>query len=138
MTVTADRQREILENARVIAIVGHSEKPRRASYRIARYLKMQGYRVIPVNPTVERIDGAPSYPSLADVPTPVDIVNVFRRSQYLLGHVEQAITVGAPVVWAQLGVHDDAAVRAAEAAGIEIVTNVCIQIAHQQLVLPRR
>ena len=125
--------REMLENARVIAVVGHSDKPHRTSYRIAQYLRQVGYTVYAVNPTVSQIDGEPSYPSLADVPEPVDIVNVFRRSEHLSGVVDEAIAVGAKAIWAQLGVHDETAKQKALAAGLDIVTNRCIKIEHGAL-----
>ena len=120
----------VLENARVIAVVGHSDKPQRTSYRIAQYLRQVGYIVYPVNPTVSEIDGEPSYASLADVPEPIDIVNVFRRSEHLASVVDEAIAVGAKAVWAQLGVHDDAAKQKALEAGLDMVTNRCIKIEH--------
>ena len=93
--------RDVLAKARVIAVVGHSDRPYRTSYRIAQYLRRAGYTVYPVNPTVTEIDGQPSYPTLADVPESIDIVNVFRRSEYLADVVDQAIAVGAKAVWAQ-------------------------------------
>src|SRR5574341_123279 len=101
--------REILTSAKVIAVVGHSDNPRRTSYQIGRTLIELGYTVYPVNPNVAEIDGKPCYASLAAVPEGVDIVNVFRRSEYLLEVVDEAIQIGAKVVWAQLGVYDDRA-----------------------------
>jgi predicted CoA-binding protein len=122
--------RDILASARVIAVVGHSDKPHRTSYQIARYLRQAGYTVYPVNPAVSEIDGEPSYPSLVHVPEPIDIVNVFRRSEHLLGVVEEAIAVGAKTVWAQLGVYDDEAGQKAQAAGLNIVMDNCIKVTH--------
>lgn len=131
---TDDRaMREVLENARVIAVVGHSDKPHRTSYRIAQYLRQVGYTVYPVNPTVSEIDGQRSYASLADVPEPVDIVNVFRRSEHLPGIVDEAIAVGAKAVWAQLGVSDEDAKQKALAAGLDVAMNRCIKIEHGAL-----
>lgn len=126
--------RNILTHARVIAVVGHSDRPQRTSYRIANYLRAAGYTVYPVNPTVHQIDGQPSYASLADVPESIDIVNVFRRSEYLAGVVEDAIAAGAKMVWAQLGVRDDAATRRAESVGLPLVMDNCIKVAHLRLV----
>ncbi len=123
----------ILSQSKVIAVVGHSDKPDRTSYKIAQYLRRAGYTVFPVNPVVSQIDGQRSYASLADVPEPVDIVNVFRRSEHLQGVVEDAIAVGAPVVWAQHGVYDGEAAQMATAAGLEIVMDTCIKIAHARL-----
>ncbi len=132
--ITDDTQlRELLAKARVIAVVGHSDKPHRTSYQIARYLRRAGYRVIPVNPTVNSIDGEPAYPTLADVPEPIDIVNVFRRSEHLPGIVEAAAAVGAKAVWAQLGVYHEAAARFAEEAGLLLVMDRCIKIEHRRL-----
>jgi predicted CoA-binding protein len=128
-----NRMRAVLAEARVIAVVGHSDKPTRTSYQIARYLRQAGYRVYAVNPTVQQIDGQPSYPSLAAVPEPIDIVNVFRRSMYLMGVVEEAIAVGAGAIWAQLGVYDAAVGEKAAAAGLDVVMNACIKVEHGRL-----
>lgn len=125
--------RELLADARVIAVVGHSDRPYRTSYRIAQYLRQVGYTVYPVNPTVEQIDGTASYPSLMDVPEPIDIVNVFRRSEYLPEIVEDAIRVGAKAIWAQLGVYDEAAQQRALEAGLNVVMNACIKVEHARL-----
>jgi predicted CoA-binding protein len=123
-----DDLRDLLQNARVIAVVGHSPSPGRTSYRIARFLRRVGYTVYAVNPTVEEIDGERSYPDLASVPEPIDIVNVFRRSEYLPGVVEDAIAAGAGSVWAQLGVRSAEAARLAEEAGLPLVQNRCIKV----------
>jgi predicted CoA-binding protein len=129
----AANEREILQNSKVIAVVGHSDKPHRTSYQIAQTMRGLGYTVYPVNPTVSSIDGEKSYASLAEIPEPIDIVNVFRRSQHLRGVVEEAIVVNAGAVWAQLGVADDGAARIAEEAGIPIVMDTCIKVAYFQL-----
>ena len=128
MPVSTFREKEILQQARTIAVVGHSDNPLRPSHRIASSLREAGYRVYAVNPHFKWLDGERVYPELAALPEVPDIVSIFRRSEYLLGHVRQAIEIGAPVVWAQLGVHDDAAVRLAESAGIEIITDKCIKV----------
>lgn len=125
--------RQVLGSARVIAVVGHSDRPTRTSYQIAQYLRRAGYTVYAVNPAVATIDGEKSYARLADVPEPIDIVNVFRRSEYLPDVVQDAILVGAKTVWAQLGVHDDASVEAAVNAGLKIVTDLCIKVEHMRL-----
>ncbi len=125
--------RDILQNARTIAVVGHSADPSRTSYQIAQYLRGAGYKVIPVNPTVETIDGEISYPSLAAVPEPIDIVDVFRRSEFLPDVVEDAIAAGATVVWAQLGVSSEAAARRAAEAGITLIESNCIKVTHRHL-----
>lgn len=125
--------RDVLVSAKVIAVVGHSNQPHRTSYQIAQYLRRAGYTVYPVNPTVSTIDGQRSYASLAEVPEPIDIVNVFRRSEYLSGVVDEAIRVGAKAIWAQLGVVDEAARQKALAAGLDVAMDVCIKVEHIRL-----
>jgi predicted CoA-binding protein len=125
--------RDVLTNAKVIAVVGHSDKPERTSYRIAQFLQEIGYNVYPVNPLVNEIDGQPSYSSLKDVPEPVDIVNVFRRSEYLPAIVDEAIAVNARTVWAQLGVYDQQSAQKALDAGLNIVMDACIKVEYLRL-----
>lgn len=125
--------KKLLEGAKVIAVVGHSDRPYRTSYRIAQYLRQAGYKVYPVNPTVTEIDAEISYPNLAAVPEPIDIVDVFRRSEYLPEIVDDAIAVKAKAIWAQLGVVDEHAARKAESAGLEVVMDRCIMVDHEQL-----
>ena len=134
---TVTNLRDLLVSARVIAVVSHSEKPHRPSYRVAQTLRRAGYTVYPVNPTVAQIDGEMSYPSLADVPEEIDIVNVFRRSEYLKGVVEEAIAVGAGAVWAQEGVRDEEAARLAARHGLPIVMDTCIAVAYRALGIRR-
>ena len=130
---TDSRLRDVLSAARVIAVVGFSDDPSRTSHAIGRYLQRAGYIVYPVNPMVETIGELKSYPTLADVPEPIDIVDVFRRSEFLPGVVEDAIAVGAKLVWAQLGVYSaEAAARAAE-AGLPLIMNNCIKVTHSSV-----
>lgn len=135
MLITHDQTavRDLLTNARVIAVVGHSDRSYRTSYQIAAYLRRAGYKVYPVNPEVSTIDGEVCYPSLADVPEPIDIVNVFRRSEYLADVVEQAANVHAKAVWAQLGVQSPAAAKIAEANNLPLVMDACIKVEHRRL-----
>jgi predicted CoA-binding protein len=126
-------RRGVLINAKVIAVVGHSDKPDRTSYRIAQFLRGVGYKVYPVNPGVSEIDGQPCYSSLNDVPEPVDIVNVFRRSEYLPAIVDEAIAVNAKTVWAQLGVSDELSAQKALDAGLNIVMDACIKVEYRRL-----
>jgi len=126
-------RRDVLINSPVIAVVGMSDDHYYTSYDIGEYLKRVGYNVYPVNPSVKDIDGQPTYKSLADVPEPIDIVDVFRKSMYLSEIVDEAIAVGAKTVWAQLDVHDDEAVTKALAAGLNIATNICIRTEHERL-----
>lgn len=125
---------DLLTTARVIAVVGHSDRTYRTSYQIAGYLRRVGYTVYPVNPEVTSINGMPCYPSLADVPEPVDIVNVFRRAEYLPDIIEQAIKITPKVVWAQLGIYSDEAAQIAEAAKLPLVMNACIKVEHRRLI----
>lgn len=129
-----DELRQILKQAHVIAVVGHSDNPYRTSYRIAQYLRQMGYTVYPVNPTISEVDGQPAYASLADVPEPIDIVNVFRRSEHLADIVEEAVAVNAGMVWAQLGVESDAAAEIAREHNLPLVMNNCIKITHGMLI----
>jgi len=116
---------KILEDCRTIAVVGLSSNPGRASNGVAGYMKRQGYRVIPVNPNEEQVFGEKSYPSLADVPDKIDLVDVFRRSEEAGKVVDEAIKVGAKAVWLQEGVIDHAAARRAQDAGLLVVMDRC-------------
>ena len=138
MTTTrlSDAQmREILATARTIAVVGHSDDPSRTSYQIAQYLRRVGYKVYPVNPTVETIDGEISYPSLAAVPEPIDIVDVFRRPELIPTHVDDILAMSPKprVVWFQLGIKHEEAAKKLEEAGILVVQNRCTLADHQRL-----
>ncbi len=126
-------RREVLINSPVIAVVGMSDDHYYTSYDVGEYLMRVGYTVYPVNPTIDDIDGQTSYKSLADVPEPIDIVDVFRRSMYLSSIVDEAIAAGAKTVWGQLEVEDDEAVEKALAAGLNIATNMCIRTEHERL-----
>src|SRR5262245_35128309 len=118
---TADEVRAILQTAKVIAVVGLSDKPDRDSHRVAAYLQQQGYRVIPVNPAVTEVLGEKAYAQLRAVPEKVDVVDVFRKPEAVPGIVEDAIAVGARVVWLQDGIVHNAAAERARAAGLQVV-----------------
>jgi predicted CoA-binding protein len=133
LNVNDNKMLEVLKNARVIAVVGHSDKAQRTSYRIAQYLRDAGYMVYPVNPTVRTIDGEKSYASLADVPEHIDIVNVFRRSEHVADVVDEAIAVGADAIWTQLGIVDSHAARRALDAGLDVAMDRCIKVEHGRL-----
>jgi len=134
MTIRDDTTlRQMLADARVIAVVGHSDKPHRTSYNIAQYLRRAGYKVYPVNPTVEQIDGEKSYASLDEIPEPIDIVDVFRRSEHLEQVVQDAIAANAKAVWGQLGVASQAAAQKANEAEMPMVMDRCIKVDHQRL-----
>ena len=128
-----DARRDVLVNSTVIAVVGMSDDHMLASYEVGMYLQEVGYTVYPVNPTISDIDGQPTYKSLADVPEPIDIVDVFRQPMYLPEIVDEAAAVGAKTVWGQLNVHNDEAVARALAAGLNIATNICIRAEHKRL-----
>jgi predicted CoA-binding protein len=117
--------RSLLEDYRTWAVVGCSPDRSRDSNRIARMLQSRGYKVIPVNPACEELLGERCYPSLAEVPEPIDVVDIFRRSSEAGAHVDEAISIGASAVWMQLGVIDEAAAARARDAGLEVVMDRC-------------
>ncbi len=135
MTVTvadasAVERLQIIQSARTVALVGVSANPLRSSNFVAAYLVRTELEMYPVNPMYDEVLGLKSYPSLADLPVVPDIVDVFRRHDEIPGVVEEAIAVGAKVVWFQLGLrHDEAAARARE-AGLAVVQNRCLKIEH--------
>jgi predicted CoA-binding protein len=124
---------DILRTSKTIAVVGLSAKRMRPSYGVSEYMQRAGYRIIPVNPLEESILGERCYKRLEDIPEHIDIVDVFRRSEYVPDIVESAIRIGAGAVWLQEGVvHDEAAARARE-AGLFVVQDRCILKEHQKL-----
>ena len=125
--------RRILRENRVIAVVGLSADWFRPSYFAAKYMLEHGYRVIPVNPKYPEILGQRCYKSLRDVPEKIDIVDIFRKTQDVMPIAEEAIAVGAKVLWQQLGVKNEAAAARARAAGLEAVMDRCVKIEHGRL-----
>ena len=125
--------RDVLRSARTIAVVGLSDKPDRPSHGVAAYLKAHGYRIIPINPAVREVLGEKAYARLEDVPEPIDVVDVFRRPEYVPGVVDAAIAVGAKVVWMQDGVIHEAAAAKARAAGLRVVMDKCMLREHRRL-----
>lgn len=125
-----ERVAEILERARTIAVVGLSPNRFRASHSVSEYMQQAGYRIIPVNPHVAEVLGEKAYPRLEDVPEAVDIVNIFRRSEFVLPIVEAAIRIGAKTVWMQETVEDVEAGRRARAAGLAVMMDACIMREH--------
>jgi predicted CoA-binding protein len=124
---------EILRSAHTIAVVGISNNPMRASNGVSEYLKRAGYRIIPVNPNEREVLGEKCYARLEDVPEKIDLVDIFRRSEYVPDIVESAIRVGARAVWMQEGViHEDAAERARQ-AGLDVVMDRCTLKEHRKL-----
>ncbi len=112
---------EQLQNSKTIAVVGLSGDPDRISFRVTRYMQEQGYRIIPVNPMVQEVLGEKSYPDLKSVPEPIDMVNIFRRSELVPPVVDQAIEVGVKYIWMQDGVINPDSAAKAEAAGIPVI-----------------
>lgn len=128
---------DLLAASRTIAVVGHSDKPYRASFGVAQYLREAGYRVYAVNPNLRSVADDIAYPDLRNLPERIDIVDVFRRSEHLAQIVEDAIAIGARAVWGQLGVVDEAAAERAQAAGLVMVMDRCIKVEHHRLGMPR-
>jgi len=125
--------RDMLFTARTIAVVGLSDGPMKPSNSVSRYMQSHGYRIIPINPSIESALGEKSYPSLSDLPTPPDIVNVFRLPKYIPAIVDEMISLNLKHLWVQQGIiHQEAAARA-ESAGIHVVMNRCILVEHQNL-----
>ncbi|HTT73310.1 MAG TPA: CoA-binding protein [Thermoplasmata archaeon] len=130
--------RDVLTRARTIAVVGLSDKPERDSNEVARYLKSQGYRIVPVNPMLSEVLGERSYPGVGGIPPeiPVDLVDIFRRSDQVPPIVREAIQRRVPVVWMQLGVENAEAAATARAAGLTVFENLCTMAQHRRLGLP--
>jgi predicted CoA-binding protein len=125
--------RELLKTSNTIASVGLSSNPEKDSHWVVSYLKNNGYKIIPVNPTASEIMGEKSYASLSEIPEKVDIVQIFRKSEDVPPVVEEAIKMGAKVVWMQEGIVNEEAEQAAEEAGLFVVMDVCMRAAHQWL-----
>lgn len=133
MTAKKEEIRELLQQAKTIAVVGLSDKPDRDSYRVAEYLQNQGYRIIPVNPRVDQVLGEKAYASLTEVDESVDIVDVFRRSEHVMPIAEDAVKIGAKALWQQMGINNEEASRYAEENGLLSITNQCIKVVHSLL-----
>jgi predicted CoA-binding protein len=122
----------ILKNYHVVAVVGLSPKPERASHQVARYLKEHGYRIVPVNPGQKEILGEKCYRSLSDIPFPIEVVDIFRNVEAIPAIVDEAIAIGAKVVWMQQGLAEPASARKARDAGLQVVMDRCMKIDHGQ------
>ncbi|MBM2845214.1 MAG: CoA-binding domain protein [Bacteroidetes bacterium] len=129
-----DEVRILLLSSRVIAVVGLSDNLRRDSHGVARYLLNAGYTIIPVNPNIDNVFGVKSYPTLDHVPEKIDIVDIFRRAEFVPDVVESAIRVHARAVWMQLGVFHPGAADHADRAGLQVVVEQCMMVEHQRLV----
>ena len=128
------QMKRILETARTIASVGVSSNSEKASYFVVGYLQRQGYRIIPVNPTASEVLGEKAYPDLPSIPDKVDVVQVFRPSEDVPPIVDQAIQIGARVVWMQEGISNEAAAAKARAAGLDVVMDRCMRQTHRRLI----
>lgn len=126
--------RDILLSAKTIASVGVSSSQQKESYWIVSYLKDQGYRVIPVNPTADEILGEKAYPDLESIPDPVDVVQVFRKPEDVPPVVEGAIRIGASAVWMQEGIVNEEAAQKAREAGLQVVMDACMRVTHRRLI----
>jgi uncharacterized protein len=127
----SDPIRDLLQRSRTIAVVGLSDSPLRPSYGVSAYMQSHGYKIVPVNPTISESLGEKSYPSLRELPVKIDIVNIFRRSEYVEAIVDQAIELKVPAVWMQEGVINQKAAEKAEKAGIFVAMDLCILKEHQ-------
>ena len=124
---------EIIKNYRVVAVVGLSSDPARPSYRVAEYLQQHSYRIIPVNPACQEILGEKCYPSLKDIPFPVEVVDIFRKVEAIPAIVDEAIQVGAKAVWMQLELVEPVSAQKARNAGLQVVMDRCLKIEHTRL-----
>jgi predicted CoA-binding protein len=124
---------KLLRTARTIAVVGLSSRPMRPSYGVSEYMQSKGYRIIPVNPRESEVLGEKCYARLSDVPEPIDIVDVFRRSEFAGEIVDEAIRVGAKGIWLQEGVIDEVAAERARQAGLQVAMDLCILKEHRRL-----
>ena len=124
---------EILRKYKTIAVVGLSNNPMRPSHGVSEYMKREGYKIIPVNPGHSTILGEKAYRRLEDIPEPVDIVNIFRRSEMIPPIVDSALAIGAKAIWMQEGIEHEAAAEKARAAGLDVVMNTCILKAHSRM-----
>ncbi|MEX2460887.1 MAG: CoA-binding protein [Paenibacillaceae bacterium] len=134
---TREEIKQLLENTKIIAVVGLSDNPDRTSYLVSEAIQNKGYRIIPVNPNAEQILGEKCYASLAEIPHKIDIVNVFRRSEYTVPIAKEAIQVKAKVLWLQLGVYNEEAALLASEQGITVIMDRCIKV-EDSILLPKR
>lgn len=123
---------QILKESKTIAVVGLSSDPMKPSFGIAEALQSHGYKIIPVNPKEPEILGEKAYPTLKDIPVPVDIVNVFRRPEHTPEVATEAVAIGAKALWLQSGISNDEAERIATAGGLDVVMDHCIMVEHRK------
>jgi uncharacterized protein len=128
-----DQIKELLETSNTIAVVGLSDNPERTSYQISKIMQESGYRIIPVNPTVDEVLGEKAYSSLLDIKEPIDIINVFRRPEYLPDIAKEAAKTDCKVFWAQQGIVNEEAYQYLTEKGFTVIMDLCIKVAHAVL-----
>jgi uncharacterized protein len=134
VSINSDEElRQILASTRTIAVVGITDRRERPAYSVPAYLKAHGYRIIPVNPNKSEVLGEKAYPDLSSIPEPVDVVQIFRRSEAVPPIVTEAIQVGAKVIWMQEGIINEEASAAARAEGLQVVMDACMRAVHKRL-----
>ena len=131
--------KQVLQTSRVIAVVGLSENSDRPSYQVASYLKGQGYKIVPVNPKYQILLSETSFPDLISAqnhlgPSQIEIVDIFRQPQDVLPHVDEAIKIGAKIIWMQEGIEHKDAAKKAESAGLQVVMDLCLMKTHKRLI----
>ena len=131
MSSPSDPIRDLLLRAKTIAVVGLSSDPMRPSFGVSQFMQRKGYRIIPVNPNETEVLGARAYGSLAEIPEPVDLVDVFRRPQFVPEVVDEAIRLNIPAIWLQEGVVHNVAAQKARDAGLTVVMDLCILKEHR-------
>lgn len=130
----SQEKKKLLDNAKVIAVVGLSDNPARPSNRVARYLQGEGYQVIPVNPQLETVLGEKSYPDLKSIPADIDIVDIFRSSEHVHAIVQEAQELNIPAVWVQVGIDcSDDTIELAKTNAMQLVKDCCIMVEHRML-----
>lgn len=132
---TREQIKGILERSTTVAVVGLSDNPERVSFMVSEAMQAKGYTIIPVNPNADTILGQKSYASLKDIPVPVDIVNVFRRSEHTPPVAEEAVAIGAKTLWLQLGIANEEAAAIAAEGGLEVIMDRCIKV-EDSILLP--
>lgn len=125
--------KQLLQETKTIAVVGLSDKPDRPSYGVSKYMQAKGFRIVPVNPMCQEILGETCYPDLKSIPFPVDMVNVFRKSEDCLEIAHEAVKIGARSLWLQLGVINPEALAHAKSHGLEAVMDLCLMVEHRRL-----
>jgi predicted CoA-binding protein len=134
MSDSSEYEADLLRNHKTLVVVGLSSDPSRASYRVSAYMQQHGYRIVPVNPNETEVLGERCYPTLADVPGPVEFVDVFRRAEACPEVAREAVAKGAKVLWLQLGIVSPEARQIAEDAGIDYVEDRCVMVVHRDAV----